>query len=528
MVATPVKPFPLDFQPGIQRDGTRFDSTRYLDGLWARFRLGRPRKIGGYQLITGSLNGLSRRMHCFYQNGQIITHVGTTNGIQQVVFDRFGNLISMNDRTPAAYVGGANVSLTFDSIFDTTSGVVQLVAHAGQNSGFLASTLQSAPFIGQIDATTPLVQFGNPGILPLGGVWTQPSISGGVSCVQPFAFDFDSSGLVQWSAPNLPQYLGVVGGTSGAGQARISGQKVVAALALRGGGAQQPAALFWTLAEVVIAVYVGTPAWFAFSTVSTSSSILSSASVIEYDGLYFWAGIDRFLTFNGAVNELPNMQNQDYFFDNLTPGYEALTFAFKVPRYGEIWWCACMFGATVPNHAIIFNLRENCWYDTPLPDGGRSAGFFAQGFPRPIMTDVVAGAAGYGLWMHEQGTDKLSGRAATAVRSYYETGWFGGPKNSPAADEGMSFQQMEPDFVQTGDMSAYLIGAANARAADVAGAPVPLVVVPGVPQEQFLSFTPTMPTRLLRLHVESDVLGGSYIGGRSLARAKTADARLIS
>ncbi len=525
---TAVKPFPLDFQPGIQRDGTRFDAMRYLDGQWVRWRLGRPRKMGGYQQITSALSGQPRRIHCFYQNSQIITHIGTINGIQQVVFDRYGNLISITDRTPFGFIGGADTSFTMDAIFDTTSGVVQLVVHAGQNASSIASTIQSTPFLGPINGTSPLYSFTNPGVIP-SGVWVQPSIAGGIVCVQPFVFDFDSSGLVQWSAPNLPNYLGVTGGQTGAGQARISAQKIVAGIALRGGGAQQPAALFWSLSEVIVAVYVGATStggagpWFAFSTVSPSSSILSSACVIEYDGLYFWAGVDRFLVFNGAVSELPNPQNQDYFFNNLTPGFEQLTFAFKVPRYGEIWWCACMFGATSPNHAIIYNIRENCWYDTPLPDGGRTAGYFAQGFPLPIMTDNVMG-----LWMHETGTDKVIGNTYTPIRSYYETAWFGGPKNTPPDDRGLSFQQIEPDFVQTGDMSAWLIGAANARAPDVAGPSVPLLGVPGVPQEQLLSYKPTMPTRLLRLHVESNVLGGSYIGGRSLARATPSEPRVVS
>lgn len=523
----PLQPFPFDFQPGTQRDGTKFDSNAYLDSLWARWRLGRPRKMGGFQQITDALGGMPRKIHCFYQNDKIYAHIGTTNGIQQVVFNRFGQFISIADRTPAGFIGGANTSFTFDAIFDTTSNVVQLVAHAGQNAGTLASTIQTTPFLGQIDSTNPLISFSNPGVIP-SGVWIQPSVAGGIVCVQPFVFDFDSYGLVQWSAPNLPNYLGVTGGSSGAGQARISAQKIVQGTALRGGGAQQPAALFWSLGEVIVASYVGTPAWFAFSTVSTSSSILSPAGPVEYDGLYFWPGVDRFLVFNGAVAEVPNRQNQDWFFDNLTPGYESLTFGTKIPRYGEIWWCACMFGSTVPNYAVIYNVRENVWYDTALPDGGRSAAYFAQGLPRPIMTDVVNGGSGYGLWMHDVGTDKVAGSSRTAVRSYYETGWFGGPKNNPPADQGLTFEQLEPDLVQTGDMSAYLIGAANARAPEVQGPACPLVQVPATPQEQFLSFTPKMPTRLLRLHVESDVIGGSFITGRNLGRGQTGDARLIS
>jgi hypothetical protein len=339
-------------------------------------------------------------------------------------------------------------------------------------------------------------------------------------------FDFDSSGLVQWSAPNLPLYLGVTGGETGAGQARISAQKIVAGTALRGGGVQSPAALFWSLSEVITATYVGTPAWFAFNTISPSSSIISSDAVIEYDGLYFWCGIDRWLVFNGTVTEVPNNQNQDWFFDNLTPGYESRTFAFKVPRYGEIWWCACMFGATEPNYAVIYNLRENAWYDTQLPGSGRGAGYFAQGFRYPLMCGLDPGPQGYSLWMHEVGTDQVAGNTRSAVRSYFETPWFGGPVDNPPDDRGLQFAEFEPDIIQSGDLSCYLIGAANARAQQNSGPSVPIVAVPSGPAEQFASFTPTQSQRLTRMHVESNVVGGNYIIGRGIGHGAPAEARI--
>ena len=436
----------------------------------------------------------------------------------------------MADRTPVGFIGGLNTGFTMDAIFDTTSNVVQLVAHAVPDDGFLSSTLKTTPFLGQIDATTPLAPFSNPGVLTGGAVWTQPSISGGICCVQPFVFDFDSQGLVQWSAPNLPLYLGVVGGSTGAGQARISAQKVVQGMALRGGGVQSPAALFWSLSEVITATYVGGTPVFAFNTISPSSSILSSDSAIEYDGLYFWAGTDRFLVFNGTVTEVPNSQNQDWFFNNLTPGYESQVYATKIPRFGEIWWCAPMFGATTPNYACIFNLRENCWYDTPLPTTSWSAGFFAQGFNRPLFAgyDPDGNGQPYKLWMAETGTDEVDGPVLQPIRSYFETAWFGGPKDDPPDDRGLSIADLEPDIIRTGDMSVYLIGAPNANVQPTDGPTVPLVLVPGSPQEQAPMFTPTQNQRLSRLHVESNVLGGNYITGRNLMHGQPGETRRFS
>ena len=523
------KPFLLEFSPGIQRDGTQFDATRYLDGLWCRWRLGRPRKMGGFKEITDKLYAVPRKIHCFYQNGLAYVHFGSSSGIQQIVLDSLGNVLSIQDRTPATFVGGADVGFTMDAIFDTTSSVVQIVVHAVADVIVASTNTKTTPFIGQIDAPDVLLPFSDPSA-PGPAIYVQPSISGGIVCVQPFVFSFDSFGRVQWSAPNLPNYLGVTGGSTGAGQARISAQKVVAGAPIRGGGTQSPAAIFWTISEVITAVYVGTPAWFSFNTISSSSSILGTDVVIEYDGLYFWAAVGRFMVFNGTVVEIPNTQNQDWFFNNLTPGLEAKTFAFKVPAYGEIWWCAAMFGNIEPSHAVIYNLRENCWYDTVLPNGGRSAGYFAQGFKYPIMGGCVASpdGNGYRLWLHEYGVDQIDDQGLHAVRSYFETGFFGGPKNSPPDDHGLSFHQLEPDFIQSGDLITYLIGAANARAPTVASDPIPVVFQPAVPQEQMASYTPRQSFRLIQLHVESNVVGGNYICGKNIGHGDAADARIFS
>jgi hypothetical protein len=47
---------PLEAEPGIQRDGTKFASKSYIDGQWCRFYMGKPRKMGGYELIDSGNN----------------------------------------------------------------------------------------------------------------------------------------------------------------------------------------------------------------------------------------------------------------------------------------------------------------------------------------------------------------------------------------------------------------------------------------------------------------------------------------
>ena len=244
--------------------------------------------------------------------------------------------------------------------------------------------------------------------------------------------------------------------------------------------------------------------------------------MVEYDGLYFWAGVDRFLLFNGTVAELPNNYNQDFFFNNLTPGFENQTWAFKVPRYGEIWWVGCLFGSSVPNWAVIYNLRENCWYDTPVPTNTWSAGYFAQGFPRPLAAGQDS-TGGFKLWMCESGTDYVDIGSVSPIRSFCETALFGGPKNDQPNDQALSINQLEPDIIQSGNLIIYITGQANARAPTTDGPALSLSDTPIIGQ-RFPGFVSNQSQRLTRLHIECNELGASYIIGRNLMHGTPAEA----
>lgn len=516
---------PLNFLPGTQRDGTQLDGDRAIDALWCRWRLGRPRKMGGFYRTYNGLLGVPRRVHMFYQGENTYVHIGTGQSLQQVVLDRNGKVVSIANRTPISFPAGPNAGWTLDALFDTTSSAVQLIAHSVPNINIIAGTQKNIPYIGNITAATPLVPLSNP--TTTGGDYNKPTVAGGIVCVQPYLFDYDVDGFVGWSAPNLPNTLGVTGGSSGAGAARVSAQKIVAGLPQRGGGVNSPAALFWSLSEVITAQFVGSAnGIFAFNTVSPSSSILSPNTVIEYDGLYLWAGIDRFLMYNGTVIEIPNLQNQDYFFDNLNYDAAGKAFAFKVPKYGEIWFCGPLFGATECNYAVIWNIRENTWYDTELPNNGRSAGYFAQGFRFPVMGGSQPNSSGtYSLWIHENGTDQTGvSEKPLPISSYFETPYIGSAKSNPPDGNATSFQQLEPDIIQSGDMTVYPVGTFNARGGAFKGDDVTLKAIPTIPGEQLIGFKSEF--RLGSLHFESNCLGGNYITGKSILHTAKGAARL--
>jgi hypothetical protein len=125
--------------------------------------------------------------------------------------------------------------------------------------------------------------------------------------------------------------------------------------------------------------------YWRYDIISSQSSILSSQSVIEYDGIYYWCGVDRFLLYNGVVKENPNTFNQNYFFDNLNYNQRQKVWAQKVPRFGEIWWFFPSGNSEECNDAVIYNVRENVWYDAGGALGAyRTAGYFSQVFKYPI------------------------------------------------------------------------------------------------------------------------------------------------
>ena len=352
-----------------------------------------------------------------------------------------------------------------------------------------------------------------------------------------------------WSVPGDPtNFTGV-----GSGAANITGQKLVRAMPLRGGPGNSPSGLFWSADSVLRASFVGGAAVFQFDTISTQTSILGANTVIEYDGIFYWIGTDRFLMFNGVVREIENNMNLNYFFDGLNMEQRQRVFAVKIPRYGEIWWCYPRGDATEPSHAIIYNVRENTWYDCELPNGGRSAGAFASIFPQPLMTGVVPSVGvenirvteandvritqdsnvrvtedseidQYRLWVHEVGTDEIDGIDLQPVFSFFETGDLSLPVMSQE-NKALQVLMLEPDFVQSGDLTVQVTGRANARSPEVSTEEHIIYETPPTPQDQVVYFK--TQRRELRFRFASNAIGGDYQMGLVLAHIQPGDGTVI-
>ena len=440
------KVFALDTKPGIQRDGTIFDKQFYNDGQWVRFQRGRPRKMGGYRQISDQLDGPSRGIWVTPQDGFTKIFSGYSDGLQAISVDNNGIGSGVSSYTLNNFTPSPDNLWQFDGFYDVGgAGVATIVAHPGQDLAQIDSTVNTPVLIGSIAgsslskigtfttaatlnstttvtvASTLLIGAGQsvsgsgiPSgttvasvtntttfVLSAAATLTGAStltidnnvdVSGGVVVLHPYVFVYGNNGLIRnCSAGNAQDWV-----SADANEVNVASGKIVQGLPVRG-GSNSPSGLFWSLDSLIRVSYApqslgvsGTqnfapPTFWRYDIISSQTSIMSSQSVIEYDGIYYWCGVDRFLMYNGVVKEIPNAMNQNWFFDNLNYQQRQKVWAQKVPRFGEIWWYYPRGDATECTDAIVYNVRENTWYDAGQALGARrSAGYFSQVFAYPV------------------------------------------------------------------------------------------------------------------------------------------------
>lgn len=279
----------------------------------------------------------------------------------------------------------------FDTLYNVAGGNNLLFAHPGQNLVQIDSTVNTPVLYGDITGNnmSPLKDTGGPN--PSDNII---EVSGGVVSLHPYIVVYGNAGLIKNCSAGDPTDWN----SADANEVNMATGKIVKGLPVRG-GSNSPSGLFWSLDSLIRMSFIGGAGTLAqywrYDIISSQSSILSSQCVIEYDGIYYWIGVDRFLMYNGVVKEIPNPMNQNYFFDNLNYSQRQKVWATKVPRFGEIWWFYPRGESEECNDAIIYNVREGVWYDAGQADGARrSAGYFSQVFRFPVNASNVINAVG--------------------------------------------------------------------------------------------------------------------------------------
>lgn len=561
-MAQPNKIYALNMQPGIQRDGTQFSSQAYIDGHWCRWYRHLPKKMGGYVQITNQINNIPRGLLVVPNTPNFDVYIGDSDSLNFITID--GNGVPINnlqDRTPAFFPENSNNIWSFDVMFSTVDNGSILIAHAAPNLASIENTAQTPVWYGELGQNTPLIPTGF-------------TTAGGIVVLHPYLFIFDINGNVTWTNANDPTTEFSVGDRP-QGNARVTASKIVVGLPTRGGNSS-PAGLLWSLDSLIRVTQVGTTEIaFAFDTVSSETSILSSQSVVEYNGVYYWAGIDNFYVYNGIVQELPNSMNLRFFYTNLNFAQRQKVWATKITEYGEIWWHFPMGNSVECNHAIVYNVREKTWYDTAI---NRSDGYFDQTFAYPVwssstanttaaaltwsqikspnwsqITDVNWFAWGlsdnYSIWMHENAVDQNINGTLTSIESHFETGdisWVAFDFNSQRreTDRWVDVYRVEPDLIQSGNMILVIKGKAYARSpvqnssitwpmwTEYVWSQIPTTLVPNWQTWGDYVFTPSTlkidmreQRRELTMKFISNSVGGDYEMGQTLVVGRIGDAR---
>jgi len=448
--------------------------------------------------------------------GAIITITASTVGQATNGFVVVANTTTITT-TVANMSGGRNALVTsvynqwmFQTAYDASTTNNSIIAHVAPNLQCVCNDSGGQIFYGDVLGTAPLVEIPLP---------TGANTTGGIVMLFPYLFYYGTAGIVGWSVAG--DFTDLSG--SGSGIARVWGQKIIKGMPLRAGSGSAPAGLFWAYDAVIRVNFTGGATVFQFDTIATDTSIMSPDCVVDYDGVFFWCGVDRFLMFNGVVREVPNQMNLNYFFDNINPSHRAKVFAFKVPHFGEIWWCYPKGDATECTHAIIYNVRENSWYDTTLPASGRASGGYNNGFAAPLLTDCIPTASGYRVWIHEQGVDEIEGQSTSPIQSYFETADLSSLPQGK--NEYLRITEIEPDFIQNGPMTVQVTGRANARAPEVFSSVFSFPETASEPYQQIVMLKEQR--RELRVRFESNAVGGDYQMGQIIGHIDTGDRTVL-
>jgi hypothetical protein len=143
----------------------------------------------------------------------------------------------------------------------------------------------------------------------------------------------------------------------------------------------------------------------------------------------------------------------------------------------------------------------------------------------PVAGDVVYYIeGGYPIWQHEYGVNKVTLAAETAITSSFTTcdiSWVGGTPSQDTAsgpNRRMHLRRIEPDFVQTGEMTLEILGRKFARGNVENSGPYPFDPDTG-------KIDLRVEHREIRLQFTSNILDGNYEMGRLLITAEYGDER---
>jgi hypothetical protein len=485
-MATQKQMFPIIYKPGILRDGSFFQGSYCIRGQWVRFFRGQPQNIGGMRNYVIYLQTIPQILPPDFIPTNVIIYYDS-KGDKHILIG--GSLVPdslLSSVIDVTYTSSGAQTYTWANRFTNPTNtltqfvVVISIINSLPTQMILCLGMKNYTDINSSEATSSiLAKESTDGFFQVNFPdFVLKEATGGMLYVGNRLFYYGNNGLVRWSS--------IAAEKSGEQtdlqkpflffkdkySINISTDKVIYGAEWRG-GANSPTIIFWTLGSVVLITnttgsnnqVIDDPDDLSFSrkVLSRDSSILSSNSVVEYDGIFYWPGTQRFFVFNGVVLPLENNLNRQTFFDTIDMSKRQRVFGVKNVARDEIWWFYPEKGKDANvgcTRAVIYNVVDNTWYDTDIE---RAAGYFDN--TGGNMYTVGKNLSPYEgdnnsyVWEHEVGNDQVNlykevEEQVKPIRSFFTTpiisyATFNPQKQVAGIDYNIGIERIEPNIVGT-------------------------------------------------------------------------------
>lgn len=512
----------LQSQPGIQRDGTRYDGNSFIDGQWCRFYRDQPRKIGGYAAVDIGNTEIIRDLLAVPNGSNVSIYLGRASSLSYITLPPNNNVdpsvIDEIDRTPTSLFASNPENSWSLSIFTSTSVDFpnpQIVAQVTTNASDINNMQNGYIFYGDITNNLPLVAVQDMNAMATPYI----TCSGGIVYIAPVLIAYGNNGVIQWTNEGeLLQWS----------KSEIPNQAVIANTKLVYGvpivGAQVPTVLFWSINSLIRSSYVPvttdgiTQNVFSSTTIEDNISIISANCVVRYQQMFFWIGVDTFYQYDGVVRPIPNTMNRDWFFNNVNFEQRNKIFGICIPRYDEIWWFYPSGNSTENDKVVILNVVNGYWFDTAI---GRAAGLQTSLFPKPLLADNVTTRTytrqgpldTYLLWQHEIGTDKVINDQSFAINSYHTYNIIDLFSSDGNNNRLLRTRRVEPNYKMSGNMTMTITNLMFANDINNGEA---LTEGPFTFNQQTQKIDTSSQGREVFITFGSNEIGGDYQGGKTL------------
>ena len=435
------------FEPGIKKDQTIFNSRNWTDGQWVRF-FGEgftPKKIGGYKLLNYARDQIARTLFPVENNleaNALNLYMGYSDGV--FVMPYKSNLVEYGliNRTPVDYASNEENVWTFClfTIVEEGESFSNIIAHVAPNLNNSASTAQGKLYAGDINSNAPLIEIADGDLL---------TSAGGILSISPYVMVYGEKGLIQWSSPNN------IIDWPAQNYSAIANSKIIKGLPARG---NTPTAVFWTNTQMISASYDAGADAFIPNVLVNNTTVLSPNSIVQYNDVYYWIGQKQFYAYNGVLNTLDNIYNQQYFFENLNETQKSKVYGVVHSEFDEIWWHYPLGESQECNEVIIYNIKGKFWFNASI---SRSTGIDAIYSKYPIYADNVQienkssisnSDFSYPVWVHEYGKNIVYENKEFALTSYIFTPFISVFQENPQVDKHMRLRCLNKDFYQKGKL----------------------------------------------------------------------------